>query len=72
MNCSNFINIIIVYCINVYMYVYNVLLTNPCNMYEIKILLMIKRLICCCFSPFSSCNSSRSIEVSKMLDERDN
>ena len=31
---------IIVYCINVYMYAYNVLLTNTCNMYEIKILLL--------------------------------
>ena len=37
MNCSNFVNII-VYCINVYMYADNVLLTNTCNMYEIKIL----------------------------------
>ena len=42
MKGSNLVNII-VYCIkiNVYMYAYNVLLTNTCNMYEIKILLLL-------------------------------
>ena len=30
-----------VYCMTVYMYAYNVLLTNTCNMYEIKILLLL-------------------------------
>ena len=39
MNCSNFVNII-VYCVNVYMYADNVLLTNTCNMYKIKISLL--------------------------------
>ena len=38
--CSNFVNII-VYCINAYMYAYNVLLENMCNMYKIIILILI-------------------------------
>ena len=44
MNCSNFLNIT-VYCITVYMYACNVLLTNTCNMYEIKILLLLLSLL---------------------------
>ena len=40
MNFSNYVNII-VYCISVNMYTYNVLLTNTCNMYKIKILLLL-------------------------------
>ena len=32
-------------CMTVYMYAYNVLLTNTCNMYEIKILLLLLLLL---------------------------
>ena len=53
MNCSNFVNII-VYCINVYMYANNVLLTNTCNMYEIKILLLYCTNMYCCQLWFNS------------------
>ena len=45
-NCSNFASSI-VYCIDVhvYMHVYNVLLTNSCNMHEIKIFLLYMALL---------------------------